>query len=157
GNGVDLKAFNDEVAYAFLSTGNIEGLDELLRYLVDLECFTVQETLTFRFTLITIYQLINPHKSQNEVNNQPSKRNLDRFDYFNKINTLIDEIDFAYKNGNEKSIDLVKYLIEYIMLLEQTNELNNLQSNILLERIKEIFSKVDPDDLKQFHETEQNF
>lgn len=82
--------------------------------------------------------MINTHKTNKDDSKNFAKRGSNGFDYYNKLNTFIDEIDFALKNGNEKSFELIKYLVEYILVLEESNNLNNQQANVLLEKLKAI-------------------
>lgn len=76
---------------------------------------------------------------ESRINNE--KRSS--FNYFTKLNTLIDEFDFAQKNGNNKSFELIQYLVEYIIILEKTHELNNQEANVLLTKIKDVITRQD--------------
>lgn len=100
----------------------------------------MEETLTFRYTLITIYDLINTDHSLPVAETKVYEKR-GSFNYFSKINTLIDEFDFAQKNGNNKSFELFQYLVEYIMILENTHELNDQEANALLARIRDSITK----------------
>lgn len=76
---------------------------------------------------------------ESRINNE--KRSS--FNYFTKLNTLIDEFDFAQKNGNNKSFELIQHLVEYIIILEKTHELNNQEANVLLTKIKDVITRQD--------------
>lgn len=102
----------------------------------------MEETLTFRYTLITIYELINGHPSY-PIGETKLNEKRASFNYFGRLNNLIDEFDFAQKNGNNKSFELFQHLARYIMVLEKTNELNNEEANVLLTRINDVINKDD--------------
>ena len=42
----DYRAFADEVAYAFLSSGNTNALDNILAYMVENKCVSLSTTIT---------------------------------------------------------------------------------------------------------------
>lgn len=56
------RDFADQVAMAFFRTGNIIKLDKLLQDLVELKCYTKEETDEFRQDLVTIYNLFAKNK-----------------------------------------------------------------------------------------------
>lgn len=100
----------------------------------------MEETLTFRYTLITIYELINGQHSY-PIGETRLNEKRDSFNFFSRLNNLIDEFDFAQKHGNNKSFELFQHMAKYITVLEKTNQLNNEEARVLLTRINDVINK----------------
>lgn len=133
-NEMDLKKFTDEIAFSFLNTGNVAALDNILKYLVNMECFTEEQTNTFRSQLVKIYDLISKDTTKGAL----EKRGAKKLDYFGQVNYLVDELIYAYNTENaEEADEMLKYMVEYILALEDSHDLTTRQSNILLGKIKD--------------------
>ena len=141
-NNRDLNKFTFELTYSFLKTGDIRALDNVLKTLVTMECINKEDTMVFRNELIKIYKHIDADFTapKDFIRKRSSKGTGSKhIDYFDQFSYLIDELEYAYNNGqSEQAEEMIKYIVEYILALEDSHELTTRESNILLGKIRDI-------------------
>jgi len=149
------KNFTEEISYDFLFSGDIEALDEMLSYLVRQECFSENKARAFRKQLIVIYDLIMTQDSDDDHNFERQYSELRRIkemmvdldkrseqsEYFENLSSTISSLAELSENGDVESLELLKYMLEFVGEVHKPELLTYQQANELTDMILKALEK----------------